>query len=230
MVDAVLDLTQHAARRDPGAARARARRAARHDHGRVPPRAAATTVNIRIHRALFASGAGGDRAHAGQRRGRAQADADEPRDDAGGRRRAARPRRQRGSVTGSLTLRSQAGRVRDRAGDPDRLERASAACSAAAAAATTTRPDAIERRTIVPRERPLGAQPRGQPQRDRAVLIARELDQRRAGGGPAAAVARAFRNGAPPRAGPRRDRRPPPPGAARRRSSPAPARTRRRRC
>ena len=121
MVDAVLDLTQYAADADHAAARARAGRARRHDHGRVPPRRRRRGQHphppgpVRVRR-------GRDRAHPRQRRRRAQADADEPRHDA--QRTStpcstswSAPERHR-QLDGAL----QAGRVRDGAGDPDRLQ------------------------------------------------------------------------------------------------------------
>ena len=77
MVDTVLDLTQDAARAIEQ----------RPEFSLVAPPSTVMVAfrhrggddtNIRIHRALFASGAGGDRAHAGRRRGRAQAHAPNP--------------------------------------------------------------------------------------------------------------------------------------------------------
>ena len=81
-------------------------------------------VNIRIHRELFASG----EAVIGRTRVNGAVALKltllNPHDDARGRRRAARRDRQRGSLTGSLTLRVSPGRVAHAAGDPDRLDRA----------------------------------------------------------------------------------------------------------
>ena len=189
MVDHVLDAGRstraEAIEAAPGA---RARRAAADGDGRVPRTAAATTPTS----ASTATCSPPAEAVIGRTRVDGAVALKltllNPQTTPRRHRRAARRDRQRGSLTGSLTVRDSPAALRTRAGDPDGLERARAAWSAAAAAARARCRRRASACTCGPLSVRLAtSQPRRQPHVERAVLVAREPAPASCACGPAAA-------------------------------------------
>ena len=224
MVDQVLELAQYAGTRDRSPPRARAADA------RPPPSwsrsatAGRRARNIAIHRDAVRHRPGRDRPHDGRRRRRAQAHAAEPAHHAAGHRRPASDDRQRGSLTGSFTVRTSPAALRTRPGDPHRLQRRRAASSAAAAAASTVRRATTVRLSCGPlsvrlEERSVAVSRTV----ERAVLVAGEPHERAPPAVEPGRRRRAQERRAPQRRGGRPDRRAPGRAGPRRRSTAAPA-------